>query len=58
VDSTQASNPAGKSSAEKAKGVTEEAEVDDDDDDMPVATTARARPRARGGFIVESSDEE
>ncbi|KAL2015829.1 hypothetical protein VTK56DRAFT_4719 [Thermocarpiscus australiensis] len=31
---------------------------DDADDDMPVAAPARTRPRARAGFIVESSDEE
>ncbi|KAH6626316.1 timeless protein-domain-containing protein [Chaetomium sp. MPI-SDFR-AT-0129] len=32
---------------------------EDDDDDIPAAKTAvRARPRARAGFIVDSSDEE
>ncbi|KAK3904410.1 timeless protein-domain-containing protein [Staphylotrichum tortipilum] len=40
---------------EKAGGEEEE----DDDDDVPIVkAAARARPRARAGFIVESSDEE
>ncbi|KAJ4306487.1 Topoisomerase 1-associated factor 1 [Collariella sp. IMI 366227] len=35
------------------------AEEDNEDDDLPVAkAVARARPRARAGFIIDSSDEE
>ncbi|KAK3299421.1 topoisomerase 1-associated factor 1 [Chaetomium fimeti] len=49
-DTPLSSNP--KKSADKGDG-------EDEDDDVPVAKpAARSRPRARAGFIVESSDEE
>jgi replication fork protection complex subunit Tof1/Swi1 len=49
-------SPAAQAAAEKP---TEAGDEDEDDDDIPVAkATTRARPKARAGFIVDSSDEE
>ncbi|KAK4137554.1 timeless-domain-containing protein [Trichocladium antarcticum] len=62
VDPSQSSNRAGEDraarvSTEKANGA-ENGREEDTDEDMPVVAVARPRPRARAGFIVESSDEE
>lgn len=47
------------SMVEKAQGSTEAVAVDDDDDDdMQLPVVAKKRAHVRGGFIVDSSDEE
>jgi replication fork protection complex subunit Tof1/Swi1 len=55
--------PLSSSPSRAAKGISEmtvnEGDAGDEDEDMPVAKpVSRARPRARAGFIVDSSDEE
>ncbi|KAK3359311.1 timeless protein-domain-containing protein [Lasiosphaeria hispida] len=42
---------------DRNKGEDVDMEDDDEDDDL-VAAPVRARPRAKGGFIIDSSDEE
>ncbi|KAK3373637.1 timeless protein-domain-containing protein [Lasiosphaeria ovina] len=39
-------------------GARDRGDDDNDDDDLPAAAVSKARPRARAGFILDSSDEE
>ncbi|AEO62766.1 32f13ff6-45e7-47d3-a18a-9cebdd5c39fa [Thermothielavioides terrestris] len=58
-DTPLSSSPSRTAMATAEKVAADGERREDEDDDVPVAkVTARARPRARAGFIVESSDEE
>ncbi|KAL2151950.1 hypothetical protein VTH82DRAFT_5134 [Thermothelomyces myriococcoides] len=58
-DTPLSSSPGRQTAADTAAEKSAE-RMDEEDDNVPVVKTvaARARPRARAGFIVESSDEE
>ncbi|KAK4155946.1 timeless protein-domain-containing protein [Chaetomidium leptoderma] len=59
TNDTPLSSSPGRTAKAAAETPVDKGDGNDEDDDMPVAKAAgRARPRARAGFIVESSDEE
>jgi replication fork protection complex subunit Tof1/Swi1 len=59
TDNTPLSSSPGRTAQAAAEKTTADAGGEDEDDDLPAAKpAARARPRARAGFIVDSSDEE